>query len=115
MNILFVKTAQAAYSFSENSGLNKAAKNLGYNTGEAFSPENSIAKGITYVLSFLGVIFLVLAIYAGILWMTSQGNEKTVEKAKDILINSVIGLIIVALAYAISYFVVSTFATGYLK
>lgn len=115
MNILFAKTAQAAYNFSENSGLNKAAKKLGYNTGEAFSPENSIAKGITYILSFLGVIFLALAIYAGILWMTSQGNEKTVEKAKDILINSVIGLIIVALAYAISYFVVSTFVTGYLK
>jgi len=115
MENFFVKTAQAAYNFSENSGLNKAANKLGYSTDNVFNPENAIAKGINYVLSFLGVIFLVLAIYAGILWMTSQGNEKTVEKSKDILINSVIGLVIVALAYAISYFVVSTFATGYLK
>ncbi len=111
----FTKTAQAAYNFEENSGLKKAADKLGYSTNNIFNPENAIAKGITYVLSFLGVIFLILAIYAGILWMTSQGNEKTVEKAKDILINSVIGLAIVALAYVISYFVVSTFATGYLN
>ena len=49
----FTKTAQAAYNFEENSGLKKAADKLGYSTNNIFNPENAIAKGITYVLSFL--------------------------------------------------------------
>lgn len=60
---------------------------------------------ISFVLSFVGVLFLGLIIYAGLLWMTAQGNEQKVEKAKDLLVNSVIGLIIVFAAYAITAFV----------
>ncbi|MCX6795524.1 MAG: hypothetical protein NT165_02235 [Candidatus Falkowbacteria bacterium] len=114
MNIFFVKTVHA-YDFGQDSGLNKVANKMGYPvSGAPFSPENAVATGITYVLSFLGIIFLIMAIYAGITWMSSEGNEKTVEKAKDILKNSIIGLIIVALAYAISYFILSIFSS-YIK
>ncbi len=56
-------------------------------------------------LSFVGILFLILVIYAGIMWMTAQGNEQKVTKAKDLLINSIIGLIIVFAAYAITAFV----------
>ena len=56
-------------------------------------------------LSFVGVIFLILMIYAGILWMTAQGNDQQVVKAKSMLINSTIGLIIVFSAYAITVFI----------
>jgi len=62
-------------------------------------------KLIGVVLSFVGVIFLVLMIYAGITWMTAQGNDQQVAKAKDLLINSIIGLIIIFAAYAITAFV----------
>lgn len=57
------------------------------------------------VLSFIGIIFLVLTVYAGIMWMTAQGNSAKVEKAKDLLINAVIGLVIVSAAYSITIFV----------
>jgi len=57
------------------------------------------------VLSFVGVLFLIMMIYAGIMWMTAQGNDQQVTKAKDLLINSVIGIIIVFAAYAITAFV----------
>jgi len=57
------------------------------------------------VLSFVGVLFLILMIYAGILWMTAQGNDQQVSKAKGLLINGVIGLIIVFAAYAITSFI----------
>ena len=56
-------------------------------------------------LSFVGILFLILVIYAGIMWMTAQGNEQKVTKAKDLLINSIVGLIIVFAAYAITAFV----------
>lgn len=57
---------------------------------------------IQVVLGFLGIIFLFLTLQAGFKWMTSQGNEKTVEEAKGSLKNAVIGLFIVLAAYAIT-------------
>jgi hypothetical protein len=44
-------------------------------------------------------------IYAGILWMTAEGNDQQVAKAKSLLINSIIGIIIVFAAYAITSFI----------
>lgn len=66
-----------------------------------------IGKIIAVVLSVLGVIFLVLMVYAGAIWMTAGGDGKRVDKAKGILINAVVGLVIVLSAYAISTFVLN--------
>lgn len=63
---------------------------------------------INVVLGFLGVVFLVLLLYAGFLWMTAQGEEKTVEKAKGIIKQAIIGLVIVVAAFAISNFVLGS-------
>ena len=57
------------------------------------------------VLSFLGIIFLVLIIFGGIQWMVSSGNEEQVKKAKQIMISATIGLVIVFAAYAITSYV----------
>ena len=56
-------------------------------------------------LSLLGVIFLVLVIYGGFLWMTSGGNETKVLKAKQTLTRAIIGFIIIISSYAITMFV----------
>ncbi len=60
---------------------------------------------IGLVLSFVGVLFLVLMIYAGLTWMTAGGNQEKVKKAKDLMINAIIGLVVVLGAYAITAFV----------
>lgn len=66
-----------------------------------------IVSGIIKVLlSFLGVIFVVLIIYAGFMWMTSRGNEEAISKAKKIMTAAVIGLAIVLGAYIITYFII---------
>lgn len=57
------------------------------------------------ILSFLGIIFLGLTVFAGFLWMTAQGNSSKVDRAKDLLINAIIGLIIIVAAYSITIFV----------
>jgi len=67
---------------------------------------------IEILLSFLGVVFIVLIIYGGFMWMTAQGNETQVEKAKKIIVNSVVGVVIVMLAYAITYFVLISFGNS---
>ena len=50
----------------------------------------------------MGVVFLILMIYGGYLWMLARGNEQEVEKAKNIIQNALIGLVIVLAAYAIT-------------
>jgi len=89
----------------------KKVSNEVYNetdTTTATTPlQTIISKVINAVLGLLGVIFLVLIIYAGFLWMTAAGNDDQVTKAKNILTRSIIGVIIIVAAYAISYFVLS--------
>lgn len=75
-------------------------------------PENIISSIIGGFLSFLGVIFVVLMIYGGYLWMTDRGNEDQVKKAKDLIASAIIGLLVIISAYAISYFVISYFGKG---
>lgn len=73
-----------------------------------------IAFIIKTALSLLGVIFLILIIYGGFLWMTAGGNEEQIKKAKSIFNNSAIALLIILAAYAITHFVVDVLinATG---
>lgn len=60
-----------------------------------------IGEIISFGLGFLGVIFMLLIIYSGILWMTARGNEQQVDKAKKTLESSVVGILIVTAAYAV--------------
>jgi len=65
-----------------------------------------IFRAIQYILAFLGVVAVVIILYAGFMWMTAAGNDEKVGKAKKTLISGVIGLVIVLLAYAIATFVI---------
>ncbi len=82
----------------------RIAEKAGYATGGVteYSLSQSIGVIIRSVLSVLGVIFLVLTLYAGVLWGTAAGNEDKIEKAKSILVSSFIGLVIVGAAYGIT-------------
>lgn len=70
------------------------------------SPAEWVALIINTFLGLLGVVFLILTVYGGFIWMKARGNEKEVERAKGILTDSIIGLVIVFAAYAISSFVI---------
>lgn len=62
---------------------------------------------IRSALALIGTVFIVLIVYAGFLYMTAGGEEGNIEKAKKLLYNSVVGLIIILSAYSIAYFVFS--------
>ncbi len=68
----------------------------------------TIAKIVRAVLGFLGLIAIVLVLYGGFLWMTAAGNEDQIGKAKKVLINAGIGLIIIMSSFAITQFVLTT-------
>jgi type IV secretory pathway VirB2 component (pilin) len=69
--------------------------------------QNTIGSLINVVLTILGIVLLLIIIYAGFLWMTAGGDSEQTKKAKDWMLNAVIGLIIILAAYAISSFVIS--------
>ncbi|MFA5023895.1 MAG: pilin [Patescibacteria group bacterium] len=64
-----------------------------------------VARIIQVALGLLAVIFLILMIIAGFRWMTAGGNDEQVKKATSTIKTSIIGLVIVLAAYAITYFV----------
>lgn len=70
--------------------------------------QTTVGKIINTALGLLGIVAVILIIYAGFLWMTAGGTEDRVKKAKDILTASVIGLIIILASYAIANFVVGS-------
>lgn len=74
-------------------------------------PESNLAELIGLivqgVLGVLGVVFFVLVVYAGVLWMTAGGNPDSVKKAREILMRATAGLIITLSAYAIANTVVN--------
>ncbi len=66
-----------------------------------------IGNVIRVLLSVLGIIFVVLVVYAGFLYLTAAGEDTKVKKAKTLLTQSVIGLVIIVAAYAIAAFVIA--------
>jgi len=82
----------------------EVAGNLQTGTG-VLQPEAVVFNIITVLLGFLGVVFFVLMVYGGSLWMDARGNEETVTKAKKIITDAVIGLLVIASAYIITYYV----------
>lgn len=99
-----------------------------FNTAQKMAEETGGAAGIkadktlpemvgsiiNVALGFLGIVFLVLLLYAGFLWMTAAGDETKVKKATGMITQAIIGLVIVVAAFAISNFVLGSLvnATG---
>lgn len=65
-----------------------------------------IANIIRVILGVIGVVLLVLILYAGFLWMTSSGDDEKIAKAKKIILRAVIGLIIMLSAFTIASFII---------
>ncbi len=87
--------------------LDKAAVKAGYsaNTTETSFSE-LLGSVVRAALSFVGVIFMILMVYAGYLWMNARGDEGKVDKAQEIIRAAIIGFIITMGAYGITSYVI---------
>lgn len=98
---LLTMTALAEPSFAtaliQSSDQIGAVKSL---TGGEGDLKTLIATILNFFLGFLGFVMVVMFIYAGVLYVTSAGNEENVGKAKKILLYVVIGLLLIAISYA---------------
>lgn len=69
----------------------------------------NIIKG---ALGLVGVLFLVLIIYAGVMWMIARGDEGKIKTARNIIITAITGFIIILVSYGITSFVVNIFKSS---
>jgi len=111
--LIVAQIGLAAEPKDNNYGLDTTAK-TGMGVEKATIDSNNlptiIGKIVGTGLAFLGVVFFILIIYAGYLWMFSMGNEQTATKAKEIIIAAVIGLVIVLAAYAVTSYLGGAFS-----
>ncbi|PIR02877.1 MAG: hypothetical protein COV60_03290 [Candidatus Magasanikbacteria bacterium CG11_big_fil_rev_8_21_14_0_20_43_7] len=104
----FLGVVSHAYALDlGNTYTKNAANKAGYSqdTNDT-SFAQTLGVVVKTVLGFVGIIFLLLMVYAGFLWMTARGDSGQVDKAKEIIIQSIVGLVITVGAYSITAFVV---------
>jgi len=65
-----------------------------------------MAKIINYANGFIGLITVILIIYAGFLVLTGAGDDEKLKKAKSIILYAVIGIFLVVASYALFNFFV---------
>jgi len=69
------------------------------------SPTVTIGNIIKGLLGLAGTLTIIMMVYGGLLLMTASGNEKTIGKAKQIIVWTAIGLVIIFSSYAILTFI----------
>ena len=76
--------------------------------GKTATVQTIIGGVIRYALGFTGIIALAMFIYGGLLWMTAAGSEERVTHAKNILIWSSLGVIVIFSAYTLVSLVIKS-------
>ncbi|MFH2063126.1 MAG: DUF4215 domain-containing protein [bacterium] len=85
------------------------ATSIGLGTSDI---RTTAATIVSYFLGLLGLLAVLIVLYAGFLWMTAGGNDDQVGRAKKLMTNGVIGLVIIMSAFAIAQFVLRAIVSG---
>jgi len=107
--ILGTMIAPTAFAASVNYGIGEFSGTSSLGNTDL---KKSIASLINVALGFLGILAVLIILWGGFNWMTAAGDEKKVGKAKQIIIQGVIGLVIILSSWAIATFVIQNLATA---
>lgn len=75
-------------------------------------PRAIIGRLISGILSIIGSVAVLMFVYAGVLWITAQGEPKRIQRGKDIMLWATLGLGIIAGAYVFVNAIINAFTTG---
>lgn len=103
--ILTIAASLPGAAFAIDTGLDVTAGEAGYNKGVLLSP--FVGGLINGALGALGVIFLILMFYGGMLWLTAEGEKEKITKARGFIFHSILGLIITLFSFGITKFVIA--------
>lgn len=100
------KPALAQQSYWDTQvGMGEVGLSFGEDASNVQDIRYRIVKIINVTLTIVGLIVVVLIIFAGFKWMTAAGNEEAVKDAQKIMKNAIIGLVIIILAWSITLFI----------
>jgi hypothetical protein len=68
-----------------------------------------LANGLHLVYWTVGIVAVVTIIIAGYMYVTSSGDPAAATKAKNMILYSAIGIVVVMLAFVITQFVLGRF------
>lgn len=71
------------------------------------NPMDLVVNIINWTLGILALIATCIVLWGGFIWMFSGGDPEKLDKAKKILRNGVIGLVIILSAWGIAWFILS--------
>ena len=100
--LVFLGSAELV-SAQETYGLDQIAP-TDLKRSELGNPSEIIGRVLGAALSLVGVIFFLLMLYGGIMWMTARGNEQKTGTALSTMVSAAIGLVIVLASYLLVSF-----------
>lgn len=104
-NFCFAKyTASNISDFVSKTNQGVGAETIDYKT--------FTAKIVQAGLGVVGLVFFILIFYGGYLWLTSGGKEEAIKKARDTVVASIIGLMIIIGSYALTNLVFKRLVGG---
>jgi len=56
---------------------------------------------VNWIAWFVGLLAVLMGLYAGILFITAGGNAETVTKARNILLYAIVGIAVAILAFSL--------------
>ena len=86
-----------------NLGTGYVTNQINFATGD---PREAAVSLVKLMMTFLGIIAVIIMLLGGFKWMTAAGNEDKVAEAKKLIGAGIIGLIIILSAFLIVNFVV---------
>lgn len=98
---LVLAFAKSAFALTAPASVPSTFTNLG----------DSVSTIFNVVILIAGVAFVILFLVGGIQYLLAAGNEETSGKAKKLLLDAVIGLIIVLAAWAIGTWILNQLGT----
>jgi hypothetical protein len=120
LNLVFAKTVLAAdescmpdffkrFEFTVRGG---KTENAAQGLTQICTAAGAIKFAIDGTLILAGSIAVLFIMMGGFWYLTSGGNEETAEKGKKTLVNSIIGLVVIIMAYAIVRIITSLVTSG---
>lgn len=98
--------AAAFFSVPSHAATPLSVENVGGSIGLGTADlKGVILNVIRWLLGIMALVSVSFIIYGGFLWLTAAGNTERIEKAKRVILNAVIGLVIVLISWAIVFFV----------
>lgn len=69
------------------------------------SPDTSLIAILNTIYAWAGIIAVIVIIIAGYFYVTSGGNPSQTKRAREAVIYSVVGIVVIIMAFTITQFI----------